>query len=57
MIEKPQNSRQFLVKPSTQNGKQPKHKHRVSAMVPDEKNTSFGHYSNRVNTEKYLQIA
>ena len=37
MTEKPQNSRQFLVTPSTQNSKQPKHKHRGSEMVPNEK--------------------
>jgi len=57
MTEKPQNSRQFLVTPSSQNGKQPKHKHRDSEMVPNEKNTSLYHYLNRVNTEKCLQIA
>lgn len=57
MTEKPRNSRQFLVTPSSQNGKQPKHKHRDSEMVPNEKNTSFYHYLNRVNTEKCLQIA
>lgn len=41
MTEKPQNSRQFLVTPSSQNGKQPKHKHRHSEMVPNEKTLPF----------------
>ena len=37
MTEKPQNSRQLLVTPSSQNSKQPKHKHPHSEMVPNEK--------------------